>query len=90
MRLFPTLPQDIHVRMMTEAYCPSIARMLQAIRKEQSRKARSFEFRTKRFKEKLRIYEKLQALRLLAPPSIKNKNRQAAALKRVRDPNGKF
>ena len=76
LRLLPSLPQAVHVRMMTGGQVPPVPMMVALIRREQIRKQRSLAFRAKR-----------QRREKLLP---KNKNRQAAALKRKRDPNGKF
>lgn len=76
LRLLPCLPQAVQVRMMTGGPMPPVHKMMALIRREQIRKQRSLAFRAKR-----------QRREKLLP---KNKNRQAAALKRKRDPNGKF
>lgn len=76
LRLLPSLPQAVQLRMMTGGQVPPVPLMMSLIRREQIRKQRSLEFRAKRQRR-----EKLLS---------KNKNRQAAAFKRTRDPNGKF
>lgn len=76
LQLLPCLPQAVQLRMMTGGQVPPAHMMMALIRREQIRKQRSLAFRAKRQKR-----EKLLP---------KNKNRQAAALKRKRDPNGKF
>jgi hypothetical protein len=57
--------------------------VMSSIEKERYRKSRSVNFRAKRS-------EALKKLSLLNSKIAKNKKRQAAAFKRVRDENGKF
>lgn len=67
--------RDIYAK----GYLEYINRRSLAIKKQDYRRRKSWQFRIKR-----------RNLREKMGPASKNKNRQAAAKKRVRDPNGKF
>lgn len=65
--------------------------LLRAKRREDYRKKRSLEFRLRRYRLRLEEFEAKKAKGLEnGIKKQKNKNRQAAALKRARDKNGKF
>lgn len=67
------------------------------LRREQYRKSKAYEYRLKRYHHKIQIEHLARTTKMQKSEIIrqklelnKNKNRQAAALKRVRDQNGKF
>eukprot|EP00347_Sterkiella_histriomuscorum_P023039 403336191 len=80
----PKIPQDIQMKMMSEGYQLSLQKAIGAVYKENNRRQKSIVFRQKR--KQLSTEKSSNMIK----QQQKNINRQIAAKRRVRDPNGKF